>query len=99
MHGQQNTAILHAAFISLGFVLWNSESDERSDEAADCTANAETCKRTHDGACSDQGTDARNRQCADAGEQPKCPAYRTAYSDARGRSFRRLGVLFCGEIF
>ncbi len=99
MHGQQNTAILHPAFISLGFVLRNSESDQRPHEAADSTANAETCERAHDGAGSDERTHARNRQRADTGEQSECSAHCTAYAHACGRALRRLGVLFCGEIF
>src|ERR1700760_5833 len=99
MHGEKNTAILHATFIPLGFVLWNTESDERSDEPSDCAADAEACKCTHYRACSDEGTDARDRQRADAREQSECSAHCTTYADACGRAFRRLGVLFCGEIF
>ena len=62
MHRQQNTAILHAAFIPLGFILRNAKSDECSDEAAHSAAHTETRERTHAGACCDERTNAGNRQ-------------------------------------
>ena len=98
MHGDEDAAILDAAFVALGLVLGNAHADECSDEAADCSANAETRECAHDGTRSDERTDAGDRERADAGEKTERAADDTADAYAGRGAFRRLGVLLGREL-
>jgi hypothetical protein len=46
------------------------DPEERADQPADCSADAEARERTHDRTGRDERADARNRQRTDARQQP-----------------------------
>src|ERR1700722_1978665 len=97
MYGDENAAILHAAFVALGFVFGNAHSDECADQAASCCADAKTCKSAHDGTCRDERSKARNRESADSCKEPERAAHDAARGCACGGTFRRFRVLFGAE--
>jgi len=69
MDRQKNSAVFDPAFIALGLVLWNAHPDQRPDQTAYRTADAQPCQRAHNRTGYDQRTDARNCKRPDTSQQ------------------------------
>ena len=66
MHGEKIMSLAKAAFVLLGFVFGNSQTNKCASGAACSRANRHARKRSQNRACRDEGADSRNRQRADA---------------------------------
>ncbi len=96
--GEKCSAVLDAAFVALGFILGDAHADQGSDETAYCAADSEPGERGHDGAGSDEWTNARYGECSDACQQSERSADYSASRSTCGCAFGRLGVFLVSEI-
>src|SRR5690348_8561586 len=94
MHGEQDSAALHAAFVFFRFEFRHAHADEGAGEAADHAACADSCKRGDERASSEQRADSRNGQRADSSEHAQCAANHCASACARGSAFRGFRVFY-----
>src|SRR5580658_2264761 len=99
MNGEQDAAVFHAAFVALGFVLWDTEANQGTGEAANRAAYAESGQRGHNRPRRDEGPQSRDGQRSDSCEPAQTTADDCASSRARRRAFGRLGSFFVSEIF
>src|SRR3954454_5189389 len=98
MDGKQHPALLHHAFIALGFVLGDSHPHQGPNDATDDPAGACARERAHDRPRRDEWSKTWNRECADTGQETQSAAYDRAARRARGCALRRLGVLLGREV-
>jgi hypothetical protein len=68
--GKQNSAILDSAFISFGFIFWNSHADQSARNSANRASYARSGERSHDWTGSDKGSGARDGESANTGQPP-----------------------------
>jgi hypothetical protein len=96
--GKQNSAILDSAFISFGFIFWNSHADQSARYSANRASYARSGERSHDWTGGEKGSDARDSEGANAGQPAQsAPEYRAGPSPGRG-AFWSLGAPLMGEI-
>src|SRR5579872_2025443 len=99
MHGEQDSAFLDPAFVTLGFVFGNAHADQSSRDAANCAADAHPCQSSNYRAGCNERADARNCQRTNAGQPTESSAnHGTSCSPGCG-SLGGLSVLFDCEVF
>src|SRR6185437_6400589 len=98
MDGQENSALLHAALIALGFVFGNAHTYKGSDEAADCTAGTNASEGGQNRTSRDERPKTWNRKRTNAHEPAERSANDRAGTRARSCAFRRFGVFLSEKI-
>src|SRR5580658_546733 len=91
---EKNAALLQPSFVTLRFILRNSQADERAGDSANGSSNSEPGESRHDWASRYKRTKPRDREHPYAREQTKCPAKNRTGASARCRTFGSLGRFF-----
>src|ERR1700676_3172720 len=65
MHGEENSTLLQAALVALGFEFGDTHANQCTGESADRAADIQPCHTGHDWACSDEWAQARDCQQPD----------------------------------
>jgi len=74
MNGKQDAALIQTSFVTLGFVLRNAQTNQRTGDTTDSGTDSHPCQRGHNRARCDERTDSRNRESAYACEKADCAA-------------------------
>src|SRR5450759_5798230 len=85
MDVNEHVALADLALVLLGFVLGDPQTNERTGDTTGRRTDSCTGQSRHDGTCSDERTDAGDRERADA-NQPAQPAAQHAAGSRSSRS-------------
>src|SRR5579862_4383480 len=99
MDREQNPSLFDSTFITLGFILRNTHTNQSSSNATHCTSNTHPGKSSHNRTCGNQRTNTRNGERADAREPPQASANYSSGGYTRSRAFGCLRVFLVGKIF
>ena len=98
MHGEENSALLQAAFVSLCFKFRDTHADQGAGNSAHCSSNAQPRQPCHDRTCGYEWTEPRNRQQTNTCQQTERATNYASCGHAYCRTFGRFRRLFRAHV-
>src|ERR1700684_926945 len=92
--GKQNAALLQASFVTLRFILRDSQADQRTGDSANCSSYSDPGESRHDWPSRYERPKPWDRKQPYPREQSECPAKNRTCASAGCRAFGSLSCLF-----
>jgi len=99
MHGEENSALLQAAFISLCFEFRDTRADQGAGSSAHCSPTPSPASPAHDRTRGDEWAEARNRQKSNTCQQAERATNYATGGHACCRTLGRFRSLFRAHVF